>query len=58
MEGKVRNGEKVESGQMIIVIEDMKMENAVKSSAAAVVKNIAVSKGQSVEKGDLLIEFE
>jgi len=58
LEVKVSTGEKVESGQLILVIEAMKMENAVKSSAAAVVKNIAVSKGQSVEKGDLLIEFE
>ena len=58
LEIKVNPGEKVESGQLILVIEAMKMENAVKSSAVAVVKNIAVSKGQSVEKGDLLIEFE
>ena len=58
LEVKVSTGEKVESGQLILVIEAMKMENAVKSSAAAVVKNIAVQNGQSVEKGDLLIEFE
>ncbi len=58
LEVKVNSGEKVESGQLILVIEAMKMENAIKSSAAAVVKNVAVSKGQSVEKGDLLIEFE
>ena len=58
LEVKVSSGEKVESGQAILVIEAMKMENAIKSSAAAIVKNVAVSKGQSVEKGDLLIEFE
>jgi len=58
LEVKVNQGEQVESGQLILVIEAMKMENAIKSSAASVVKNVAVSKGQSVEKGDLLIEFE
>ncbi len=58
LEVKVSPGDKIESGQTILVIEAMKMENAIKSSAAAVVKNVAVSKGQSVEKGDLLIEFE
>lgn len=55
---KVSAGEKIESGQLLLVIEAMKMENAVKCQATAVVKNVAVSKGQSVEKGDLLIEFE
>ena len=58
LEVKVSPGEKVEPGQLILVIEAMKMENAIKSSAVAVVKNVAVSKGQSVEKGDMLIEFE
>ena len=58
LEIKVNPGEKVASGQQVLVIEAMKMENAIKSLAEAVVKNVAVSKGQSVEKGDLLIEFE
>ena len=58
LEVKVSPGEKVAAGQQVLVIEAMKMENAVKSLAEAVVKNVAVSKGQSVEKGDLLIEFE
>jgi biotin carboxyl carrier protein len=36
----------------------MKMENALKSPADLVVKNIKVQQGQAVEKNQLLIEFE
>ncbi len=58
LEAKVRAGEKVQMLQPLIIIEAMKMENIIKSPVTAIVKRVAVSPGKSVEKNDLLIEFE
>ena len=58
LEVKVSKGERVQMHQPLVVIEAMKMENIIKAPADAIVKNISVTPGQSVEKNDLLIEFE
>jgi len=58
LELKVEVGEKVHQHQPLLVIEAMKMENIIKANADAVVKKIAVKPGLSVEKNDLLINFE
>jgi len=58
LEVKVKSGDKVHRHQPLVVIEAMKMENIIKSSADAVVKKVSVKPGRSVEKNDLLIEFE
>jgi biotin carboxyl carrier protein len=42
----------------MIVIEAMKMENEIKSPTSKWIKDILVSKGQSVKKGDILITFD
>jgi biotin carboxyl carrier protein len=54
----VKKGTKVELGQVMIVLEAMKMENEIKSPASKWIKDIKVSKGQSVKKGDTLIIFD
>ena len=41
-----------------MILEAMKMENSFDSPRAGVIKSIAVEKGQAVDKGQLLIEFE
>ena len=41
-----------------LMLEAMKMENSFDSPRAGVIKSIAVEKGQAVDKGQLLIEFE
>jgi biotin carboxyl carrier protein len=51
-------GEKANRNQPLVVIEAMKMENIIKSPVNASVKRILTSRGKSVEKNDLLIEFE
>jgi biotin carboxyl carrier protein len=47
-------GESVREGQGVVVVEAMKMENEIPSPIAGVVKEIAVSEGQTVEAGALL----
>ncbi|HJR17811.1 MAG TPA: biotin/lipoyl-containing protein [Gemmatimonadales bacterium] len=51
-------GDKVPAGGGLVVLEAMKMENELKSRAAAIVKAIRVQPGEAVEKGQVLIEFQ
>ena len=43
---------------VLLVLEAMKMENSITSPREGVIKSILVSKGDAVDKGILLIEFE
>ena len=54
----VEEGQEVESGQGVLVLEAMKMENEIKSPTAGVVKKIAVREGQVVESGERLVLVE
>lgn len=58
LELKVSVGDSVKKGAPLIIIEAMKMENVIKAAGDAVIKSIAVENGQSVEKGDTILEFE
>lgn len=53
----VRVGDIVKPGDSLLVLEAMKMENMIKASAEATVSQIKIKKGDSVEKGQVLIEF-
>ena len=55
---KVKPGEKVVTGQVVMVIEAMKMENQVLSSHDGQVDKIHVSKGDAVNRRTLLISFK
>jgi biotin carboxyl carrier protein len=50
-------GDVVKPGDALIVLEAMKMENVIKSIGEATVSQVKVKKGNSVEKGQVLIEF-
>ena len=52
---KVKEGDAVKAGDVLIVIEAMKMENDVCAPCDGVVKQIAVSKGAMVATGDTLV---
>jgi len=54
---KVSEGQEVDLGEPLMILEAMKMENILKSPRKGVIKNIKVKKGQSVEKNQVLIEF-
>jgi pyruvate carboxylase subunit B len=53
----VAEGQKVDGGTGLVVLEAMKMENELRAAASATVKAIRVKQGQAVEKGEVLIEF-
>ena len=54
----VKVGDDVVKDQGLVIIEAMKMENELRSTATGKVKEIRVSPGQAVESGELLIELE
>jgi biotin carboxyl carrier protein len=53
----VKAGEKVEAGQMILVIEAMKMKNSIRSVYGGTISEVLVSAGQSVAHRQALIKF-
>jgi len=55
IEIKVKEGETVKPGQVVAVMEAMKMENDLPSTLSGTVKKICVQKGAQVSTGDLLI---
>ncbi|MEM9194961.1 MAG: biotin/lipoyl-containing protein [Myxococcota bacterium] len=54
----VQEGDTVEAGQPVLIIEAMKMENELRAGGPGRVKKVAVTEGQSVEGNALLIAFE
>lgn len=51
----VADGDAVEAGQRVLVIEAMKMQNEVRSPRAGTIGRVAVGAGERVELGDLLL---
>lgn len=51
------NGQRVKKGDVLLVIEAMKMANDIVSDVEGTVQRIAVTEGQSVDQGDLLVEM-
>ena len=58
IEVSVKEGQVVKAGEKVAVIEAMKMENEIKAPNDAVVASVAVTKGQSVNTGDLLVSLK
>jgi excisionase family DNA binding protein len=54
---RVAEGDEVEAGQVLLVLEAMKMENAVSAPAPAQVRRVLVSAGQQVRRGEPLVEL-
>lgn len=54
----VAPGQRVTHGQVLLTLEAMKMQNAIKSPQAGVVAEVLVQPGQSVRHGHALIRLE
>jgi len=54
----VEAGDTVGSGQRLLAVEAMKMENEVRAPRAGVVAAVKVSAGQTVDLGDELVRLE
>lgn len=52
---KVTSGQAVTEGQVLVILEAMKMENEIVAPHAGTVSDIAVQKGASVSAGDVLV---
>ncbi len=54
----VDEGDEIKAGQVLVVLEAMKMETEITAPADAKVKAVLVAQGESVQGGQGLIEFE
>jgi acetyl-CoA carboxylase biotin carboxyl carrier protein len=52
---EVKEGESVAEGQVLVILESMKMEMPVEAPSAGKVDKIHVAEGQAVNEGDALV---
>lgn len=55
---KVKEGQLIKEGQVVAVIEAMKMENDIEAERGGIVKSVKVEKGDSVLEGTTLLVIE
>ncbi|MFV0505665.1 MAG: biotin/lipoyl-containing protein [Bacteroidales bacterium] len=53
----VKEGDTIEKGQTVLIMEAMKMENEINADKAGVVSLVKVKEGDAVLDGDVLIEI-
>lgn len=58
LEIAVADGQDVNEGDKLLILEAMKMENSIMIHINARIKKVAVTAGQAVEKGQVLVELE
>lgn len=57
LEIKVKPGDVVKKGDIVLILEAMKMENSIKATGDGIVRNVKVEIKDSVEKNQVLIQF-
>jgi 3-methylcrotonyl-CoA carboxylase alpha subunit len=55
---KVASGQRVAKGEELLVVEAMKMENALRAPRDGVVRAVKVAPGDTVAPGRALVELE
>ncbi len=58
VEIKTKAGDTVEKGQILLIIEAMKMNTSIAAPVSGKIKAIPVAAGDSVREGQILVEFE
>lgn len=54
----VRNGDEIETGHVVMIIEAMKMKNSIRSTRAGKISEVLISVGQTVAHKQALVRFE
>ena len=54
----VSEGDRVSKGQLLVVLEAMKMEHPLKAGADGIVRRVQVSQGDQVKSRQVLVEIE
>ncbi|REA58359.1 acetyl-CoA carboxylase biotin carboxyl carrier protein subunit [Dyadobacter luteus] len=54
----VKEGDKVTKGDILLVLVAMKMENVIRAAGDGIVKSMKIIAGQTVEKNQVMLEFE
>ena len=54
----VKEGDHVDPGTVLVVLEAMKMDNMITASAAGKVTSVNVAEGESVIEGHVLLSLE
>lgn len=55
---RVKEGDRVEKGQPLVVLSAMKMEMVVQAPVAGVIKKLEINNGMKLEGEDLILTFE
>ncbi|MFV0521431.1 MAG: biotin/lipoyl-containing protein [Mangrovibacterium sp.] len=58
LEVMVKTGDMVKAGDTLLILEAMKMQNAILASTKGIIKKVLVKEGDATSKSDLLIELE
>ncbi len=58
LEVSVKENQEVKKADTLFILEAMKMENAITAELEGVVKTVHVSKGEIVDKNQVLLEFQ
>jgi acetyl-CoA carboxylase biotin carboxyl carrier protein len=53
-----RPGDAVSPGEVVVILESMKMEMPVEAAAGGKVKEVRCAEGQAVSEGDVLVVLE
>lgn len=54
----VSEGESVKKGDKVVILEAMKMENALSSPVSGIIKKVFATEGKTVEKDAILVEIQ